>query len=77
MSGQPPKKACLMANNDIERTLGRLEAKLDTALETLAEHKEKLGVLEKFHHQIIALVAVVTTIGSMGWHFIIAKVNHS
>lgn len=49
-----------MSSDNIERTLGRMEGKLDGILKALPDHERRIRVLEKWRWLLIGAFAVLS-----------------
>jgi len=52
-------------SEDINRALGRIEGKLDAALEIQKEHGEKIETLTAIKNYVIGIVTVFSMIGAV------------
>lgn len=57
-------------NVELERALGRVEAKIDLFLEAQKDHGKRLSVLESFRHQLLGISAAISVAGTVLLDFI-------
>jgi hypothetical protein len=48
--------------DEVQRSLGRIEGKLDTALDMQAEHAKRIEKVERYTNQIAGALALVTVL---------------
>jgi hypothetical protein len=59
---------------DIHKSQGSMEAKLDSMIERLDDHENKISGLEKLKIQALTVIGVVTFVGTFTWDWIKVKV---
>jgi len=60
-----------MASDNVERTLGRVEAKLDILLEDRDSIHHRVGALEEARTKLLTLAAVVSTVVGAAWSYLL------
>jgi hypothetical protein len=60
-------------DQEMIRTLGRLEGKIDLVLDSIEDHSKRLGILERWQARVVGMAAVVSAIASAAWHYFTAR----
>ena len=64
-------------NEEAQRALGRIEGKLDSIIDRVDSHEEKISGLEKVKTQALTIVGFVTFTATLGWDWVKHKLGIS
>ena len=62
-------------SEEIQRALGRIEGKLDSIIDRVDSHEEKISGLEKVKTQALTLVGFITFAMTFGWDWVKHKLG--